>query len=322
MCKAEAELGSFEPNTFTAGTIRRSYLHAGDAVSLPLIVVSGVLAGKTLVVTAGVHGDEYEGVRSLLEICGELDPQKMTGRLIAVPVVNLPAFWRGTRTNPMDGQNLARIMPGKVDGTASEKIAYALAHSVLDHADFYLDLHSGGIAYSMPSMVGFCSSDARSRAAAEAFGASSLWGHSHIAPGRTISYAASRSIPWLYTEARGAGRIHPDDLSMMKTGIYNLLQHLGILPGCPPKTAIQYRLRGDGNIDNAVPSTKAGFLLQSVRLLQEVRPGDVLGTLVDPLGEVLEEYRAERNGIVAMIREFPIVRPGDPLFLLADRDLA
>ena len=316
------QLDEFGPDRFPANTLQRSYLRVGDDVSLPLLVVTGARAGKTLAVTAGVHGDEYEGVRSLLEICGELDPKKMTGRLIAVPVVNLPAFWQGTRTSPADGQNLARIMPGKVDGTLSELLAYTLAHSVLDHADFYLDLHSGGIAYRMPSMVGFSSSDERSRTAAEAFGAPILWGHKYVAPGRTISYAASRGIPWLYTEARGAGRIHPDDLAMMKTGIYNLLQHLEILPGCPPGTAVQYRLRGDGNIDDAVPATKAGFLLHSVRLLQEVRPGDVLGSLVNPLGELLEEYRTERAGIVAMIREFPVVRPGDPLFLLADRDIA
>ena len=67
---------------------------------------------------------------------------------------------------------------------------------------------------------GYPSADPRARAAAEIFGAPVIWGHPPpIDPGRTVSFAGDHGIPWLYTEARGAGRIHPEDLRMMTRGI-------------------------------------------------------------------------------------------------------
>ena len=74
-----------------------------------MLVVRGRLPGPTLVVSANVHGDEYEGVRAIFETFNSLDPGAMSGDLLAVPVVNVPAFWAGTRTSPLDDANLARI---------------------------------------------------------------------------------------------------------------------------------------------------------------------------------------------------------------------
>ncbi len=99
-----------------------------------------------------VHGDEYEGVRTLLELSRELDPARMSGDAIFVPVINPPAFWNGTRTSPLDGQNLARVFPGRPDGTPSESIAYWIDQAVFPHADLFIDLHSAGI--ESPSHAG------------------------------------------------------------------------------------------------------------------------------------------------------------------------
>lgn len=313
---SEIRLRDFRP-----GTRHRLQLKIDVATSLPVLVAVGALAGKTLVVTASVHGDEYEGVRAVLEVFDELDASQMAGNWIGVPVANPPAFWKGTRTSPEDQVNMARIMPGKVDGTISERLAFALSHDIVDQADFYLDLHSGGITYCMPTMVGCSASDPRSRAAAEAFGAPVIWSHAAIAAGRTISYADARGIPWLYTEAHGAGRIDPVDLAMMKMGIWNLLKHLRIVRGEPIRTREPLRLRGDGNTDNGLTAKHSGFLLHAVEILQEVQAGDLLGTLVSPLGEVLEEYHAAKAGIVGMIRAHPVARPGDSLFLLAEPEV-
>ena len=79
----------------------------------------------------------------------------MSGDLLAVPVLNVPAFWSGTRTSPLDDANLARVFPGNPDGTPSQQIAWHFAHSVIARADFYLDLHSAGIHYRMPGMAGY-----------------------------------------------------------------------------------------------------------------------------------------------------------------------
>ena len=249
-----------------------------------------------------------------------LDVSALGGTVLAVPVVNPPAHWACTRTSPVDGANLARVFPGDMDGTISERIAATLARDVIGRADFYLDLHSGGVRFAMPSMAGYASFDPRGRAAAEAFGAPVIWGHPVIEPGRTISSARERGIPFLYVEAWGAGRIASADLQMMKRGIGNLLRHLGMLAGVPEIPAAPRRLSGVGNTDDGLAAGGDGFLILEVALLDRVVAGQRLGRLVDLLGNELERYTAPRAGTIALTHEMPIVRKGDTLFLLADEE--
>lgn len=300
--------------------IERRWIAVTAEVSLPLLVASGAGPGPVFAVTAGVHGDEYEGVRAIFEVFETLDVAALSGTVLAVPIVNPPAHWACSRTSPVDDANLARVFPGDLDGTLSERIAATLVREVIDRADFYLDLHSGGVRYAMPSMAGYASFDPRGRAAAEAFGAPVIWGHPVIEPGRTISSARDRGIPFLYVEAWGAGRIAAADLQMMKRGIGNLLRHLGMLAGEPEIPAAPRRLSGAGNTDEGLAAGADGFLILEVALLDRVVAGQRLGRLVDLLGKELERYVAPRAGTIALTHEMPIVRKGDTLFLLADEE--
>lgn len=285
-------------------------------VDLPVLLIRGARPGKTLVVTAGIHGDEYEGVRAILETYQSLDPQAMTGDFLAVSVANPPAFWNGTRVSPLDQGNLARAFPGNLDGGATFATAHVLANSVIAFADFFLDLHSAGLKLLMPSMIGYDTADPRSLGAAMVFGAPVLWGHPEVAPGRTISFAKQRDIPWLYTEARGAGRIHPSDLRMFLGGIQNLLRHLHIVQGDPTPAKIEMHLLGSGDIDTSLVANKPGFLIPEVELLDSVHAGQRLGRIVDLHSETVESFFAPCDGVVALIRQWPVVIPGDGLFMV------
>ena len=185
----------------------------GGEWDLALYVATGTRPGPTLAVLAGVHGDEYEGPVAIADLLAALDPAALTGTLIAVPVANPPAFAAGTRTSPLDGLNLARTFPGRRDGSASERLACALTEEVIAIADALIDLHSGGVAYTMATLVGYCDLGdevgRRSRALATAFGAPILWEHAEIAPGRTLSAALDLGIPCVYTEAAGGGAAPP-----------------------------------------------------------------------------------------------------------------
>ena len=294
-------------------------LTAAPDLELPVLVVRGTKPGPTLVVSAGVHGDEFEGVQAIFDVVRELDPHTMSGSLLAVPVANPPAFWNLTRTSPLDGGNLARVFPGNPNGSPTEAIAYAFDQRILSLADFYLDMHSAGVKWLMPTLVGYHEKDLPAAPAAEAFGAPIIWTHPSIAPGRTVSAAADRGVSSIYLEARGAGRIHPDDLLVYRRGIHRLLSHLGItntpLAPLPPPI----RRAGDGNIDRGASATQRGFLTPSVDVLQAVQPGDVLGTLHDMWGREIERFVAPCAGVVVLIHACPLVQPGEPLFLLTER---
>jgi len=285
-------------------------------VELPVILLRGASAGKTLVITAGVHGDEYEGIRAILDLAQRLDCGALRGDVLAVTVANPPAFWNGTRVSPLDSGNLARVFPGAEDGSATQRIAWHLDQHILSLADFYIDLHSAGTAFAMPALIGYEATDRYAEEAAKAFGAEVLWAHPVIAEGRTVSAAKARGIPWLYTEMRGAGRIHPDDLQFLRRGLDNLLRFLGMMDGDLEPVPCKYRLRGDGNIDKSITTAQRGFLIPEVDLLQTIVRGQILGHLVNLHGETLEVFEAPCDGVVVLIHAKPLVASAEPLFLI------
>src|SRR5437016_5043602 len=86
----------FDPAHYARGQKHSVVIDLGPeacGVTLPVLLVRGKGDGKTLVVTAAVHGDEFEGVRAILVVYGELDPAILSGTIIAVPAANPPAFW-------------------------------------------------------------------------------------------------------------------------------------------------------------------------------------------------------------------------------------
>ena len=307
----------FDWNSIAPGSKAAFSLPVTDEIALPVLAVRGAAAGPALVVSAGVHGDEFEGVQAIFDVYRWLDAAQLRGSLIAVPVANPPAFWNLTRTSP-DGGNLARTFPGDPAGTATQAIAWCFDRGILSLADFYLDLHSAGVQWAMPTLVGYHAADRKAEAAAEAFGAPVVWRHPTVGPGRTVSAASARGIPWLYAEARGAGRIHAADLEIYRRGMVRLLRHLGILSGALEPLPPPVRLCGDGNIDRGIAASERGFLTPCVELLQEVETGQPLGTLQDVWGRTIQELTAPCGGVVVLIHACPLVKPGEPLFLLTD----
>src|SRR5262245_2260 len=115
-------------------------------ISVPAYIAAGAGTGPTLAVLGAVHGDEYEGPVAIAELLATLSLEEMTGTLLAVPVVNVPAYAAGQRANPADGKDLARCFPGDPDGTPSAQLAHMIARECIAPADALIDLHSGGIA--------------------------------------------------------------------------------------------------------------------------------------------------------------------------------
>src|SRR5258706_158289 len=102
----------FHPSSFNSSAKYRLKLRLDESLSLPVLLARGARGGRTLVTTANIHGDEYEGVRAIFEVFDELDTGEMSGNWLAVPVANPPAFWNASRTSPIHCVKLARAFPG------------------------------------------------------------------------------------------------------------------------------------------------------------------------------------------------------------------
>jgi len=294
---------------------------SGEQIGIPLLVANGLKPGKTLVAFAAVHGDELEGVQAIQDVFRQLETDAMSGRFIAVPVANLPAFRAVQRTSPIDSLNLARTFPGRKDGSVTERLAYYLGELIIPQADLFIDLHSAA-ASLMPTMAGYDASGTEaskaSKDAAFRTGMPVVWGHADVGPGRTLYAAIERGIPWLYVESPSGRRVSNVELPNYVDALLNLLGHLKVIDRDAPVRVPKLHLFGSGDIDRTQSVNVGGFFVQRVNLLDRVEKGRLVGEVRDLFGEVLEEVRTLSSGIVAVLRSDPLVNPGDPVCLVAE----
>src|SRR5437762_7120332 len=115
--------------------------------------IVGQHSGPHLLITGGVHGDEFEPMAAIRRLVSSIDAASLCGRLTLVPVVNEAAFARGSRVAE-DGLDLARTCLGRADGSITEQTAHALSE-LIRTADYYIDLHTGGLALAVWPLAGY-----------------------------------------------------------------------------------------------------------------------------------------------------------------------
>lgn len=112
-------------------------------VMIPItVIVNG--PGPTVLVLGGNHGDEYQGQIAAMKLARELTPEQVSGRLILIPSLNLPAAKAATRLSPLDGMNMNRAFPGEPEGPVTSQIAHFLTTVLFPLSDVVIDIHSGG----------------------------------------------------------------------------------------------------------------------------------------------------------------------------------
>ncbi len=315
-------------NTVSLQSIRdeiAKYCRDG-VLRIPVLAARGAEEGRVLVATAGIHGDEYEGMEAIFRVFDSLDPARMHGTFVAVPIATFPAFWMGTRADPWDGRNMARTFPGSSQGSISERLAAMLLDRVMRHASLYIDLHSGGRNYHMLTLCGYVTEgDQASIAtpAAESFGAPVIWAHPSVSPGRTLTSTLEAGIPSLYTEGYGGGQARPQDVDCYTQGLANLFSFLEIaeLPQVGlPEPYQPLRLHGSGDVDVAMKASQGGLFFTSLELGAKIRKGDLLGVLRSVEGRMLEEVRSPEEGVLVMIRCTPRVFSGELIVVVSSED--
>ncbi len=114
---------------------------AGLSQPTPVLVINGANPGPTLCLTGAVHGDELNGIEIIRRTVYDVVPEKLAGRVVGIPIVNLPGFQQGTRYLP-DRRDLNRHFPGSADGSLADRIAHSLFESVIRHCDMLVDIHT------------------------------------------------------------------------------------------------------------------------------------------------------------------------------------
>ena len=280
---------------------------------LPMWLINGAGEGPTLVVTAGVHAAEYASIAAALELGRSLDPGSLSGRVIVVPIVDMPAFSaRSIYVCPLDGKNPNRVFPGNADGSASEQIADWLFRYVISQATYYVDLHGGDLIEALvPFTICFRSGDKRvdeaSLEMARVFGIHFLVCSG--TPGSTICAASVAGIPSILTESGGQGIWTAEDVWRHTNGLNRLMRHLKMTPGgTPDKVPVTLLERFLW-----LRSDHEGFWYPGVAVNDRVKAGQNLGLVKDCEGQVLQTAISPADGIVLFIVSSLAINRTDPL---------
>ncbi|NNF40598.1 MAG: succinylglutamate desuccinylase/aspartoacylase family protein [Woeseiaceae bacterium] len=283
-------------------------LFEGVPVSTPVLVVNGVLPGPTLCLTAAVHGDELNGVEMVRRVLHEIVPDKLSGAVIGVPIVNVQGFRRGSRYLP-DRRDLNRYFPGNPNGSAAARIAYTLFNDIIAHCDALVDLHTGSFERANLPQIRADLRNPDVVTLTQGFGSMVVL-HSKPTQG-TLRYAATLAgIPAVTVEAGGPSQLELAEVKHGVKGIETLLSTLGMVK--------KKRFWGDPEPvyyeSSWVRADNGGILLADVTLGSTVRKGDLLGTITDPMNNQRSELYSPYAGRIIGLARNQVVMPGFAAF--------
>lgn len=187
-----------------------------------------------LLLTAGIHGDEYEGQVVLRNLVNSLSAANIKGRLVIIPSANLPAVLSGVRLSPLDNMNLHGAFPGAHDGSITSTIAFFIEHEIMPEMNYLIDVHSGGasldyLPFAAARLSGIPALDIKAIDLLETFAAprSLIW---HARNNRMISGAAARNnVVAIAGEFGGAGTVDLGGLEIVKDGILKVMHAIGMI---------------------------------------------------------------------------------------------
>lgn len=277
---------------------------AGLSQPTPVLVVNGADPGPVLCLTAAVHGDELNGIEIVRRVMYDLEPAKLSGTVVGIPIVNVQGFQQGSRYLA-DRRDLNRYFPGDSGGSLAGRIAHSLFGQVIRHCDMLVDIHTGSLKRTnLPQLR----ADMNNAAVAEftrGFDGMAIV-HSSGGPGMLRSAAVASGIVSVTMEAGESLRIQEGQIEAGVNSIASLMEKQKMLQrffvwGDPePVYYDSHWLRAD----------HGGILFSEVRLGATVMEGEILGIVADPITNEQHPIRADSDGRVIGMAVDQVVMAG------------
>lgn len=267
---------------------------------IPLTVINGQKDGKTILITAGIHGCEYPGIKTAIDLAKQINPKEVRGNIIIVHIANTQGFEsRKATLVPEDNKNILRLFPGNKEGTLSEKIAYFITNELMDLSDYYFDLHGGGLHETLIPHI-YYPAKANKQVVDKCIELAKNFNVDYYAASNntngTFTYAAiNKNIPSLLIERGGAGLCEHEDVNDYKNDILNILSVLDIIDcDLKVKREVPKRIVESEYLD----SNQDGCWNCYVKSGQTISKGTKLGEISDYFGNIKETYYAKFDGVV------------------------
>ncbi len=281
-------------------------------IEVPVFIFRGKKAGPTLLCTAGLHGDELNGIEILRRSLSNNVFKPEYGNILVVPLVNVYGFLQNSRGVP-DGKDINRSFPGSKRGSLAKMLAYDLMNEVVPHADMVVDFHTGGAARDNYPHVRCDMNYEPNMTLAKAFEPEIVL-HSPL-----INRSFRRAVqlldkPVMVVEAGESLRFDEHGIDQGVHLLARLLGNLGIQETNLERITKATRLF---RASKWVRSTASGLFQSKFNPGDEVQMRQVLGLVTDPYGRFKKSIRSTGEGVLVGLNRNPIVSRGDALLHIA-----
>jgi predicted deacylase len=257
-------------------------LHTASPVNVPVIISRSKKAGPTVVFTAGIHGDEVNGVEIVRQLIAKGINQPKKGTIICMPVINIFGFINLKREFP-DGRDLNRVFPGSTNGSLASRVAYKLTETIVPHADLIVDFHTGGSGRFNAPQIRYDKTRKHLDSIAEIFGAPFVLYSKNVTKSFRNTCAKLNKDLLLF---EGGKSFHIDDMVTNSgvNGSKRILKHLGML-----KTGFKASKPKKDTVfvtDSRWQRAKySGMFKASITVGSYVEKDEIIGNITDPYGK-------------------------------------
>lgn len=295
--------------------ILNSYeLHTKTMLQIPVHVFHAIERGPALLLSAGMHGEETNGIEIIRKVVSRNEVQQIKrGTLIAIPVINVISFLYGSRDLP-DGRDLNRCFPGSKKGSIGSRIAYDLMKHILPVIDFGIDFHTGGARINNYPQVR-CVFDFHDNLEIARRFSAPLIIDSEYREGTFRKEASKKNKPILVFEGGESMRFDYLAINEGVNGCLRLMHSYHMINfELPPNPSVM--LRGD----TWLRANSSGLFHMNASNGAHVRKGDLLGVILNPFGETEEKILSSTDGYIMGINNHPVVNQGDALIHIGMED--
>ena len=305
-------LGNEVPlGTSTTINFNIAKLYTSTKVEIPIIIERSKKPGPTVLITAGIHGDEINGVEVVRQIIAKKINKPDRGSIICIPVLNVFGFLNMDRFFP-DGRDLNRVFPGTKNGSLASRFAYQFVNEILPSVDFCLDFHTGGASRFNAPHIRVDQKNERLVAFAKVFNAPFIL-YSKNLEGSYRSTCAKKGIDILLFEGGKSQNSSKDIAVEGVKGVMRILNHLEMLK---PTFEVPEAHAESIVINKSfwIRAKYSGLLHIKIPICKHVEKGEILATITDPYGKMRHVVKASNDGYVINVNEAPIVYKGDAIF--------
>lgn len=299
------------PGTSRLLKISIDRLPTGTLIDIPVYVFNAKKPGPVILVQAGLHGDEINGIEIVRRMLQKKYFKVLKGAIIAVPILNVYGFIHYTRDVP-DGRDVNRSFPGTKSGSMASRIAYYYTSEILAQIDFGIDLHTGGALRENFPQVRFTLNDATSKHLADAFNAPFTF-PSRLIPGSFRNAAHKMGKPTIVYEAGESMRFNGSGIKEGIQGILNIMKHYGMIRKIDP----EFQEPNDTRyleVRRWLRAHTAGMFIPEITNGCAVRKGQALGFITDTYTTHHKKIKAPFDGYIISINHQAVVSQGDALF--------